>query len=151
MAFTESDVLSDRRPRIFSAPFERLVSQPNDTVGIAGRSSFGARITAKAQSCAGNREIALWAASSSAIDDADFLELAGVSLNPIGDARSLGGIAARRWPGGQIVLDFAHSSAFASKPIATGARSCLSNGEHRLRCLDKAAQAATAEPIQRIR
>ncbi|MGY3591620.1 hypothetical protein ACVIGB_008797 [Bradyrhizobium sp. USDA 4341] len=93
---------------------ERLVSQPNDTVGVAGRSSI-TRITAKAQICAGNREIALWPASSSAIDDADFLKLAGVPRNPIGDTCSLGGIAAGRRPGGRIVLDFVHEQCIRFK------------------------------------
>ncbi|MGY4174886.1 hypothetical protein ACVIHH_000177 [Bradyrhizobium sp. USDA 4518] len=37
-----------------------------------------------------------------------FLELAGVPRNPIGNTHSLGEIAAGRWPGGRIALDFAH-------------------------------------------
>ncbi|MGY3533315.1 MULTISPECIES: hypothetical protein [Bradyrhizobium] len=123
LAFPETDVLSDWRPRIFGAPFERLVSQPNDTVGVDDlkcamiilprldrigpgmmesmpdpsiftgelrRGSFGGHITAKRQSWAGNTEITLpVASSSSAIDDADLVDLAGVPQNPVGDTRSL--------------------------------------------------------------
>ncbi|MGY4258033.1 hypothetical protein ACVI1L_005101 [Bradyrhizobium sp. USDA 4516] len=93
VGFPKADVLSDWRPRTFSAPFERLISQPNGAVGV------------------------------------DDLKCAIRSTTPV----RCGKIAAGRWPGGRVALDFAHEQCIRLKANSTGARSCLPETYPRLR------------------